>query len=250
MMNEGVRNIKLTVAYDGTNYSGWQRQAEDTTLQAVIEEKIGTMVAEPVKLIASGRTDAGVHALGQVCHFQTHSQIGTEELKKGLNSMLPDDILIMRAESVPLEFHARYDARKKTYEYRILNRAEPDIFNRNFLWHIHYPLDTDGMSQCLALLEGTHDFSSFRSQGSGNLDPVRTVYRARIQGPRDGRLCIIMEANGFLRHMVRNIVGTLVEVGRGKRDVDEFRAILEAGDRGMAGMKAPPQGLFLVRVEY
>ena len=247
---DGIRNIKLTLAYEGTHYSGWQRQSEDVTVQAVIEEKIGLMVGDPVTLIASGRTDAGVHALGQVCNFRSGTRIGLEELKKGLNSLLPDDIFIKEAEDVPLEFHSRYDAKGKTYEYRILNREEPDIFKRNFLWHIRYPLDLEGMSGCLAMLEGTHDFSSFRSQGSGNIDPVRTIHRARFTGPGEGRLTIVMEANGFLRHMVRNIVGTLVEVGKGRRHLEDFREILELRDRGMAGVKAPPQGLFLVRVKY
>jgi tRNA pseudouridine38-40 synthase len=249
-MNEGVRNIKLTIAYDGTHYSGWQRQAKEITIQSVVEEKIGMMVGEPVTLIASGRTDAGVHALGQVCNFRSKTKIGLYELKKGLNSLLPKDIFVKDAKNMPLEFHSRYDAKRKTYEYRILNSEEPDIFQRNLLWHIRCPLDAEGMAGGLSILEGTHDFSSFRSQGSGNLDPTRTVYKAFIAGSRAGRLSIILEADGFLRHMVRNIVGTLVELGRGKRDLEDFMAILKSKDRSMAGVKAPPHGLFLVSVSY
>ncbi|MBW2117476.1 MAG: tRNA pseudouridine(38-40) synthase TruA [Deltaproteobacteria bacterium] len=244
------KNIKLTLAYDGSHYHGWQRQKNGVTIQGVVEEKIEIMVGEPVKLIASGRTDAGVHAINQVCNFITRSKIGLEEMKRGLNSLLPDDIFVRDSEYVSLEFHARYKVKSKTYEYRILNREDPDLFLRHYVWHIRVPLNAKEMSKCLAVFTGRHDFSSFRSSGSGNLDPVRTVLRAELHGPGEGMLRVVIEAEGFLRHMVRNILGTLVDVGLGKMDVMRFKEILESKDRRMAGVKAPPQGLFLMNVEY
>ncbi|MCD6297639.1 MAG: tRNA pseudouridine(38-40) synthase TruA [Deltaproteobacteria bacterium] len=244
------KNIKLTLAYDGSRYHGWQRQKNGVTIQGVVEEKIEIMVGEPVKLIASGRTDAGVHAINQVCNFTTRSHIGPQEMKRGLNSLLPDDIFVRDSAYVPLEFHARYKVKSKTYEYRIMNREDPDLFLRHYVWHIRVPLNTKEMAKCLAVLTGRHDFSSFRSSGSGNLDPVRTVLRAELNGPENGMFVLAIEAEGFLRHMVRNIVGTVVDAGLGKIDVSGFKEILESKDRQMAGVKAPPQGLFLMKVEY
>jgi tRNA pseudouridine38-40 synthase len=244
------KNIKLTLAYDGTSYHGWQRQKNGVTIQAVIEEKIERMVGEPVKLIASGRTDAGVHAINQVCHFVTRSKIGPDVMQRGLNSLLPDDIFVREAAYVPIEFHARYNIKRKTYEYRILNREAPDLFLRHYVWHIRKRLNTMEMKRCFAVIEGMHDFSAFRSAGSGNLDPVRSIFQAGLYGSEDGMLRLVLEADGFLRHMVRNIVGTLVDAGLGKLDVERFKEILESKDRRLAGIKAPPQGLFLMSVEY
>ena len=245
-----LRNIRLAVAYDGTGYHGWQRQKNGLTVQAVIEERLQVMTEMPVKLLASGRTDAGVHALNQVCNFETRSQIPIDALKRGLNALLPSDILVKEAVVVPLEFHSRYGAKSKIYEYRILNRQDPDIFRRNILWHIRYSLDVKKMSECLSLLRGIHDFSAFKSTGSANTDPVRTIMVAGIEADEDGVLRIIVEGNGFLRHMVRNIVGTLVEVGQGRMDKRDFAEVLESRDRRLAGRKAPPQGLFLMAVKY
>ena len=244
------RNIRLVFAYDGTRYHGWQRQKNELTIQAVIEERLQLMTQSPVKLLASGRTDAGVHALSQVCNFKTPSQIPIDTLKRGLNSLLPPDILVKEATVVPLEFHSRYRAKSKIYEYRILNRQNPDIFRRNVLWHIRFPLNVEAMSECLSIIRGTHDFSAFKSSGSANTDPVRTILSACIESDEDGVLRIIVEGNGFLRHMVRNIVGTLVEAGTGRMDLKRFVEVLESGDRQMAGRKAPAQGLFLVAVKY
>jgi len=249
-MDESLHNIKLVLAYDGSRYHGWQRQPNGITVQEVIEEKIQMMAGDAVTLIASGRTDAGVHAVNQVCHFKTRSPIEPSALIKALNSLLPDDILVVHAEYVSSDFHARYDAKTKTYEYRILNRAEPDIFQRQYEWHIRNPLDVEEMRKCMNLLAGTHDFSSFKSSGSGNMNPVRSVLNAGIYGPERGRLRVDIEADGFLRHMVRNIVGTLVEVGLGKITSSGFKDIMESRDRSLAGVKAPPQGLFLVKVRY
>ncbi len=245
-----VRNIRLVVAYDGARYHGWQRQKNGLTVQEVLEGRLQMMTNLPVKLLASGRTDAGVHALNQICNFETRSIIPLNALWRGLNALLPSDIFIKDAAIVPLEFHSRYHAKSKTYEYRILNREYPDIFRRNALWHIRFPLDVEKMSECLSLIKGTHDFSSFKSSGSGNIDPIRTILAACIERDANGVLRIVVEGNGFLRHMVRNIVGTLVETGLGRMDVKRFAEILEAGDRRLAGRKAPPQGLFLMEVKY
>lgn len=244
------KNIKLILAYDGGHYHGWQRQKNALSVQEVMEEKIQMMVKEPIKLIASGRTDTGVHALAQVCNFITRTAIGPEIIKRGLNSLLPDDIFVKDAGFVPLEFHARYQAKSKTYEYRILNREDPDVFQRNYVWHIRVPLTLKEMAACLSLLLGRNDFTSFRSSGSGNIDPVRSIIRAELQGGENGLLRFIIEADGFLRHMMRNIVGTVAEVGLGKINVDGFKKILESKDRKCAGIKAPPQGLILTNVQY
>jgi tRNA pseudouridine38-40 synthase len=245
------RNIRLILAYDGRRYHGWQRQRRGTpTIQGVLEEAIQKMTGEPATLIASGRTDAGVHALHQVCHFLTGTGIQPGGLRRGLNSIIPGDILIREAEYVPLDFHARYGARTKTYEYRILNRGDPDVFLRYYTWHIPGLLDLREIGECLRLLRGRHDFSSFRSTGSGNVNPVREMMRAECDVFQDDMICFLFEADGFLRHMVRNMVGTLVGVGRGKTDVHAFARILESRDRRTAGIKAPPQGLFLKMVRY
>ncbi|MBC8417313.1 MAG: tRNA pseudouridine(38-40) synthase TruA [Desulfobacterales bacterium] len=246
----GDRNIKLVVAYDGTRYHGWQRQRNEITIQEVLEKQIEMMTGEPVKLIASGRTDAGVHALNQVCNFITRSTIPLASIKKGLNSLLPDDIFVKEAEYAPIQFHSRYSAKSKTYEYRILNSETPDIFQRRFLWQIRPALDIKEIRACLSHLRGSHDFSSFRSSGSSNTDPVRSVLIAEINGPDEGLLRIVIEADGFLRHMVRNMVGTVVEAGLGKISSRRFKEILDLQDRRLAGVKAPPQGLFLVNVGY
>jgi len=244
------RNIKLVVAYDGTRYHGWQRQRNEITIQEVLEKQIEMMTGEPVKLIASGRTDAGVHALNQVCNFITRSTIPLASIKKGLNSLLPDDIFVKEAEYAPIQFHSRYSAKSKTYEYRILNRRQPDLFLRFYTWHIPLELDLAQMQACLPMLVGRHDFSSFRSSGSGKTDPVRHMMRAELHQAEEGILKFIFVADGFLRHMVRNIVGTLMYVGLGKIGADGFLKILHGRDRRLAGIKAPPQGLFLTMVHY
>jgi tRNA pseudouridine38-40 synthase len=245
------KNIRLNLTYDGSQYHGWQRQNNGVTIQEVVEEKLETMCGGPIKLMASGRTDAGVHAMEQVCNFRTGSDIKPDAIKRGLNSLLPDDIHVNTVDEVPGEFHARYSAISKVYEYRILNRTAPNVFLRQHLWHIRIPLDKEAMARCLATLKGRHDFSSFKSSGSNNTNPIRSISRAELNGPdKDDILRIIIEADGFLRHMVRNIVGTVVEVGLGKMSTDEFGAVLESKDRQAAGIKAPAQGLFLVSVRY
>ncbi len=244
------RNIKLILEYDGSRYHGWQRQNKETTIQALIEEKIRMMTKESATLIASGRTDAGVHALCHVCNFITRAQIDPLSFKRGLNALLPEDIFVKQAEEVPIDFHSMYGTESKTYEYRILNREDPNVFLRLYTWHIPRHLDRGEMRKCLSLLRGEHDFSSFKSTGSGNLNPVRKMMRAEIHEPDKGLLYFLFEANGFLRHMVRNIVGTVVEVGQGKMSFNDFVVIFQARDRSKAGIKAPPQGLFLTDVRY
>jgi tRNA pseudouridine38-40 synthase len=243
------KNIRLSVSYDGSRYHGWQRQDNAMTVQEMIEEKLQTIVGVEIRLTASGRTDAGVHALHQTCNFRTSTSIPPDSLRKGLNALLPDDIFIKDAQNVSFDFHSRYDCKSKMYEYRILNREAPDIFRRKYVWHIRRPLDIDGVCHCMDLLKGTRDFSSFKSTGSGNTNPVRTVFLAEFGGAQ-GDLFFRIKADGFLRHMVRNIVGTLVDVGRGKITPTQFKEILDSRDRQKAGIKAPPQGLFLMEVNY
>lgn len=244
------KNIRLILAYDGTRYHGWQRQKNRESIQEVIEDQLYLMTREHIRLIASGRTDAGVHALNQVCHFITSTKLDPQTLQKGLNSLLPNDIFIKQADYMPLDFHARYSARSKTYEYRIINQPEPDIFFRFYSWHIQKNLNLDEMEKCLSALIGEHDFSAFKSTGSENKNPIRKMLRAELENTSQGRVNLFFEANGFLRHMVRNMVGTMVEVGLGKLGYSGFLNIFESKDRCQAGIKAPPQGLFLVDVKY
>lgn len=244
------RNIKLILAYDGSNYHGWQRQKNGVTIQEVVEEKLARMLGEAVAVIASGRTDAGVHALNQVGNFKTTTSLDTSIVQKGLNALLPEDIRILDAEEVPLSFNARYSARKKRYRYHIFNREVPNVFLRRTAWHIPQPLDSESMRRCLVSIEGTRDFSSFRAAGSSNRNPVRMILSTDLRVEETGLLTIELEADGFLRHMVRNIVGTLVSAGRGKLTVEGFEAVLNAGDRRAAGATAPARGLFLVDVSY
>lgn len=245
------KNIKMILQYDGTNYHGWQRQKSDVTVQSLIEEKLQIMTGKPVTLFASGRTDAGVHALHQVCNFISDTKIDPESIRRGLNSLLPHDVFILKSEYAGLDFHSRYSARSKSYEYRILNRKEKDVFLRNYAWQMGYKLDLPEIRECLALLVGRHDFSSFKSSGSSNVCPVREMFRAEVSDPDDhGIIRFFFEAEGFLRHMVRNIVGTLVDAGTGKISFSDFQEILRSRDRKKAGIKAPPQGLFLTMVDY
>jgi tRNA pseudouridine38-40 synthase len=244
------KNIRLILAYDGSRYFGWQRQKQEPTLQGVLEQAIHRVTGRVSPLIASGRTDAGVHALHQVCHFKTPSEISPAALRKGLNALTPGDIHVKCAEYVPADFHARYSARSKTYEYTVLNRPDPDVFLRAYSWHVSRELDFDAMKTCMAHLRGRHDFASFRSTGSGNLNPVREMMCSELHRSHEGRLRFVFEANGFLRHMVRNIVGTVIEVGRGKLTKDDFLELFQAKDRRLAGIKAPARGLCLTMVKY
>ena len=244
------KNIKLRIAYDGTDYFGWQRQLNQPTIQGTIEERIKTMVGRSVSLIASGRTDTGVHAIHQVANFRVISTITPSTFLKGLNSLLPDSIIIKKAEYVSLDFHARYDAKSKVYEYRIYNEKLPSPFLRHYVWHVSRLLDFGAMKECLEVVKGTHDFSSFYSAGKEKINPVRNIMEAELQIQDEKLLSFHLEANGFLRHMVRNIIGTIVQVGLRKIDTVRFIEILASKDRQKAGIMAPPGGLYLKNVRY
>jgi tRNA pseudouridine38-40 synthase len=242
-------NIKLTIEYDGTNYLGWQMQPNGPTVQSVLEEAVSTFLRAPTRVTGSGRTDSGVHALGQVANFFCDRQPDLYRVQRGLNALTPEDITIKEVEIVPESFDARRDGRSRTYEYRILNRPSRSPFHLKYAWHVHDPLDLQCMREAIRCLEGEHDFSSFRAAGCDAPHPVRTVYRTALDQSGD-LLVFTIEATAFLRHMVRNIVGTLVEVGRGLRTAESFTELLEARNRTKAGPTAPPHGLFLMEVKY
>jgi tRNA pseudouridine38-40 synthase len=245
-----MRNIKLIIEYDGTNYHGWQVQPNALTIQEVIEKKLEVMTQQRVRLIGSGRTDAGVHALGQVANLQTTSSIPVNGFHRGLNSLLPPDIVIQSAEEVDLNFHSQYGAKGKTYRYVILHREFASALYRNYSWHLPVPLMVPDMEEACKVLLGKQDFSSFQGADADTENPVREVFRAEWSRKDEHFLLFTIEADGFLKHMVRNIVGTLVEVGKGKILPKEFGNILAARDRRRAGITAPAQGLFLVEVRY
>jgi tRNA pseudouridine38-40 synthase len=245
-----VRNIKLTIEYDGTAYHGWQIQPGLKTIQGVMKERIAQITQGRVTLLGSGRTDAGVHALGQVANFHTESTIDLIVLQRGLNSLMAPDIVITDVEEVEEGFHARFSARSKVYEYHILNKPFPSALLRAYAWFIPHELDLPSMQRCGRLLIGSHDFSSFRASGDESRHSMREVIRLEIERREGNLIVIVIEANAFLREMVRSIVGTLVDVGRGKTSLEEFEEIFQARDRRQAGMTAPARGLFLTEVKY
>ncbi len=245
-----MRNIRLLLEYDGTRYHGWQRQKNGLTIQEVLETALARLTGDAVKLHGSGRTDAGVHALGQIANFHTLSHIPLQAFHAGLNSLLPPDIAVLEAAEVPPEFHARKSARAKTYEYRILNRPNRSPLHHHYGWWLREFLDVDAMIRAAALLAGEHDFSAFRASGSGNRNPVRRISAARWQTHPGGWLRFTITANGFLRGMARSLVGTMVEVGKGKAAPELLTELLGSGERSLAGPTAPPQGLYLVEVVY
>lgn len=240
----------MVVEYDGTAYRGWQRQRNGVSIQEILEDKISLITGKSVKVTGSGRTDAGVHAFHQVASFRTDSALPCPQLVRGLNSLLPSDIAIKTMEDVSPGFHARKDVKAKTYLYRIYNGSTPCVFLRRYTWHIVKALDLDAMKKAAVSLIGTHDFKSFTTVHTEAKSFVRTLERIEIYPQTHGLLHIEMEGDGFLRYMARVIVGTLVEVGRGKRSADDIPRILAARNRSEAGMTAPPQGLFLKEVRY
>jgi len=244
-----MRNLMIICEYDGTAYHGWQRQPNGISIQEVLEERIGTITQEEIRVVASGRTDAGVHALNQVANFRTMSPIGCEQLLRGINSLLPEDIVVKVLQDADDQFHARYSAKSKTYLYRIFNNPVRSALYRNYSWHLRAPLDPVLMAQAAKVLEGRHDFSSFCAAGGDAEDHVRVIIAASVELSGD-LLSFTVEANGFLRYMVRNIVGLLVDVGRGIITPTAFKEIMDAMDRTKAGITAPPQGLFLKEVRY
>ena len=247
---QGKRNIKLILEYDGAGYHGWQRQSGMLTVQEVLESRLAVMLGGVVGVRASGRTDAGVHARGQVVNFHTRSRLAPEEIQRGLNSLLPPDVVVLGSEEVSPSFHARFSASSKVYEYRILNRPTPSAIERMHSWHIRQGLVLDPMRACLETLVGVHDFSAYMAAGSSVSSTERHMMRTRLDQPDPVHLVFTFEADGFLRYMVRNLVGTLVEVGRGRRTPEEFTRVLAGRDRKSAGMTAPAHGLYLLAVHY
>lgn len=245
-----IKNFKLVIEYDGTAYSGWQRQKNDRTIQEEIEKAIGIMTRQKVKVIGSGRTDAGVHALGQVANFVCDTKLTSDAFLKGLNSLLPEDIVIRSCQMVDLAFHSRFDALTKAYCYNILNCSVPAAIGRQYVWHIRRPLNTCAMAEASGYFVGTRDFKAFEGSGSPRAHTVRTVTMAELSVGHDGKITFDIEANGFLRFMVRNIVGTLVDIGTGQLSIHDIPEIFGSKDRGRASATAPPQGLFLMSVTY
>jgi len=245
------KNFKIIIEYDGAGYHGWQRQKKERTIQQEIETALATMTGKPVTVTGSGRTDAGVHALGQAANFRCQTDLSAPVFKKGLNSLLPEDIVIRSCCRVADDFHARYNALSKCYHYKILNLAVPPAIGRQYAWFIRRQLDTAAMRRAIPSIIGTHDFKAFEATGSPRAHSTRRVMTAQLtDGHSRGELIFRIEANGFLRFMVRNIVGTLVDVGREKISPADFKKILTAKDRTRAGATAPPHGLFLMEVRY
>jgi tRNA pseudouridine38-40 synthase len=245
-----VKNFKITIEYDGSRYCGWQRQNNDPTIQEAIEQALKKMTGRNISLIGSGRTDAGVHAWGQVANFKCETTLKAEDFLGGLNSLTPEDIVIAACEEVNDEFHARFSAKSKRYIYRILNRSNPAAVYRQYAWHIRKDLNLEAMRAAISHLIGSHDFKAFEGAGSPRAHTVRNVFKASLTQEDDGYAVFEIEADGFLRFMVRNIVGTLVEVGLGKITPDDFKLILDSKDRSRAGTTAPAHGLFLKRANY
>lgn len=250
IMKARKRNIRLTVAYDGTNYHGFQRQNPPVVaVQNVLEEKLESVFGDSIELAASGRTDAGVHARGQVVNFFTDGTIPLRNIPRAVNSILPPDIVVLEAQEADRDFSARHSAVSKIYKYRILQGEIPDPFERSYSWNIRKTLDLESMEKCLELIKGKHDFSAFRASGGPPVSPVRNIFDA--SAARDGRIVeLSFWADGFLYHMVRNLVGTLANVGMGWKTVEDFKRIMESLDRKQAGATAPAQGLYLEKVFY
>jgi len=263
-----MRTIRLTLAYDGTNYAGWQVQPEAKTVQGELESAVLRVSGESVRLLAAGRTDAGVHALGQVASFRTEASVPPHKWQPALQSVLPPDIVVIESAEAPPEFHATYSAVSKRYRYVIQRREMPDPFLGRYAWRIPEVLDLPEMQRALPHLLGTHDFRCFESSWPNKATSVRTIFDAQFQPIESWRgwsqhpvafettnragefLCFEVEADGFLYNMVRAIVGTLVEIGRGRRLAESLREVIDAGERSQAGATAPPHGLYLVRVKY
>ena len=264
-----MRNIRLTIAYDGTDYVGWQVQPNGPSVQAAVQRAIGQLTGETgVTVLAAGRTDSGVHALGQVANFHTNSPIPTEKFQQALQSFLPEDVVLREAVEVAEDFHATYSAVKKRYRYAVLNAELADPLMRRYAWHYHGRLDVEAMHGASQALVGEHDFRCFETQFPNRASSVRTVLEAGwgrhdawplwsrratppAAGANDGSfLWFDIVADGFLYNMVRTIVGTLVRVGRGSWDTDDVRRIIAGQDRSLAGDTAPARGLYLVAVDY
>lgn len=251
-----MRNIKLTLAYDGAKFHGWQIQPSVATIQGSLTDAIRKITQEPVSVYGASRTDAGVHALGQVASFKTRSQLTAEEFGRAMNALLPPGIRVVAAEEMGSDFHARWQAQQKTYHYRIFRGGVMSPFAYQRVLHYPYPLDEEAMSAAAKCFEGEHDFSSFTaSSGSEETDkdrsPVRRIFRSELERhPEREEIIYVVTGKSFLRYMVRKIVGTLLEVGRGKLRVEDIAGVFEARDRSRSGPTAPPEGLYLMDLKY
>jgi tRNA pseudouridine38-40 synthase len=250
-----MRNLKIALAYDGSDFAGWQVQPDSATIQGTLASAIGRITGEKVLPQGSGRTDAGVHALGQIATCALESPIPVENLVKALNDILPGSIRVLAVDEVPLEFHARKSARAKTYRYRIYRNAICPPFLARYVWHHPYPLEETAMQQASPLILGEHDFTSFaavdpeRGKEEGGVTNVRRIFASSWQ--KEGEeLIYTVRGTGFLHHMVRNLVGTFILVGKGTLRPEDMTRILQAKDRSAAGATAPAHGLYLVSVEY
>jgi tRNA pseudouridine38-40 synthase len=247
-----MRNLKLTIAYDGTEYAGWQRQANGVSIQGLLEDALAPFEGAAVTVHGAGRTDAGVHALGQVASVRLTATVDASRLPRALNAVLPRDVRVISAEEVDSQFHARFSASGKVYEYRIVNAPFVSPFLRRYVWHVPQRLNFGAMQRATAMLRGRHDFAAFQSAGAAKPTSERTITELEwipASGP-DVPLVLRVAGNGFLRHMVRNMAGTLIEFGCGRWPPEEMAAILRSRDRSRAGSMAPARGLFLVAVMY
>ena len=244
------RNIRLLIAYDGTQYQGWQRQKKCPTIQGAIEDILKKILQRPVSVFGAGRTDSGVHAWGQVASFKTTSKMPAATIETALRALLPKDILIRQVGEVEATFHARFSSKSKIYDYFICCHPRIPPFFRHYVWSLRESVDLNLIRTGLTLLTGEQDFSSFQTHGSEVLHPVRTLYQANLLPVPWGGFKLRFKANGFLRHMVRNMVGNLIRVGLKRISLRELEEIIRAKDRSCAGEMAPPQGLFLRKVLY
>lgn len=247
-----MRNIKLIIEYDGTDYAGWQLQRkrpETKTLQETLEKTLQKILQERVGLVASGRTDAGVHAQAQTVNFKTRSEIPLPKLERALNGLLPKDIAVISAREAALDFHSRFKAKSKLYRYTILNRPQRSAFLRNTVYFYPYPLDVRLMQREAKVLLGRHDFSAFKASDKKERGSIRTIKRLKVWRDQD-LIHIDVEADGFLYNMVRNIAGTLIDIGRQRLKSGQLKRILSARDRRLAGPTAPANGLSLIKVNY
>ncbi len=242
--------IRLTLEYDGTHYAGWQRQENALAVQQVVEDALSRLTRSRVTLTGASRTDAGVHALHQVAHFDTEARVPPEKYAYALNTMLPSDVRVVSSREAPSDFHARFSATGKTYRYRMLDTPHASAIYRNLSAHVIYPLDVNAMREEARAMIGTHDFGAFAASGSVVKDTVRTVYASDVAREPDGFVVLTVRGNGFLYNMVRILAGTLMGVGSGKLNKGAIARAIESGDRLDLGVTAPAQGLTLVSVEY
>lgn len=250
-LNFRKRNIALKISYDGTNYNGFQRQNPPSiAVQNILEERLAKIFGEKIEMIGSGRTDAGVHAIGQIVNFFTDGRIEVEKIPYAASGVLPPDIVVVEAREVDRDFSALHSAKSKIYIYKILNSKILNPFLKNFAWHIRFFLDVELMQAALKIIEGTHDFSAFKAASSTNMNPVRTIYAAELFFETDELLTIKIHASGFLYHMARNIVAAAVEVGRHRLTLEDFKKIFESGERKLFPATAPAHGLYLYKVFY